>query len=297
MKITRYSRPVRTMYVLLPSLLLMAMQQGPAFAALKSVSVGTTSWSPTSQTRRTPLFRNGDNTIEIIGKDAGILNAAGVEIREYCNPAGPGGRLIAMGSIRNRSTVNASSSSVYVPTGKLTVSIPLMPTQALGNYCGQISYPGGYLVRDNFTVKIYRRGTVKSIAAPTTVRGNTDVNITFRGAGIGNATSYAGVSPFELVQRVRSTDEEFTARVTFRKCGTFTLAAQDIYDRSAPGGVIDKYWNRYIGSSKTTVKVSENCSRSTTNKTYTTPTISTTNCPCGTTGCAPCGSYTTIRRR
>ena len=297
MKITRNCSPVRTVYVLLPSFLLMAMLQAPVYAALKSVSVGTTSWSPTSQTRRTPLFRNGGNTIEIIGKDAGILNAAGVEIREYCNPAGPGGRLIAMGSIRNRSTVNASGSSVYVPTGKLTVSIPLMPTQALGNYCGQITYPGGYLVRDNFTVTIYRRGTVKSITAPTTVRGNTDVNITFRGAGIGNATSYGGVSPFELVQRVRSTDDEFSARVRFPKCGTFTLAAQTIYDRSAPSSVIDDYQNRYIGSSRATVRVSENCSRTTTTKTYNAPTISTTNCPCGTAGCAPCGSYTTIRSR
>ena len=83
---------------LLSLFLLMASLNAPVLASIKQVSIGAVSFSPTSQSKPTLLFRNGDNPIEI------VVSNAGIEIREYCRPAGPGGRLIAMGSIKSRPT-------------------------------------------------------------------------------------------------------------------------------------------------------------------------------------------------
>jgi hypothetical protein len=231
-----------------------------ATAAIKTVTIGDTSWSPTSETNRTPLFR-GANTIRVVGTNPGIITATGFELRDgVCpDPVGTSGKIVAVGSIKERSARD------YAGVSSLILSLPLTQVQSTGNFCGHVYYPPppvGPLNRDTFTVRIYRRGTVQSITAPTSARGNTEVSITWNGQGIGNATVNPQVTPLPLVlvQRVTSTETQFTANVRFSQCGTHTVQAGHIYDRSAPSALVLDGKYRYQGSASATVKVTENCS-------------------------------------
>ena len=111
-----------------------------AQAGISAVLVDTTNWSPRSDTSRTPLFRNGGNVIVVVGTDAGMLLAnSSIEIRDgFCGTVGFG-KLIAVGSITNRTTQIVNN----IPTAKLTLSIPLTATHPRGNFCGHITYPAG----------------------------------------------------------------------------------------------------------------------------------------------------------
>ncbi len=262
-----------------------------AQARIASVFVDTTSWSPRSDTRRTPLFRNGGNVIGVLGTDVGMLLANdSIEIREgFCGVAGFG-RLIAVGKITNKTTQIVNN----IPTARLTLSIPLTATHPRGNFCGHITYPAGNLSRDTFTVRIYRRGVVTSISAPATAQVMTNVELVFSGSRIGNSGFFDLPLPLKLVSRVTDNDTVFRARVQFTRCGKHELMPQWIHDRSAPAGLMQDWKRHYQGSARRIITVS-GCTTSPTTSTLPGANTVSGSSSCGCTGQPACtGTKSTI---
>lgn len=229
-------------------------------AGIKSVQVGTTSWDPDSETRRTPLFRNGNNTIVVVGEDIGLMTAERFVIHENCIPYGvnAGGRIIAVGSIKERTTQPGT-----LPTGKLVLSLPLTPAHPVGNFCGHLTYPAGNLSRDVFTVQIFHRGNVQAIAvfesgrAVTQVASGEPVRIRFTGSFFGRTFSSNIIPiPYILDRVIQNIGTLFEAEVRFTNCGPVTLFPQLIFDRAAPVSVLtEDSKKRFQGGARLPIQV------------------------------------------
>lgn len=258
-----------------------------AQASIASVFVDNTSWSPRSDTKRTPLFRNGGNAIGVLGTDAGMLLAnEAIEIREgFCGVTGFG-KIIAVGKITSRTTQIVNN----IPTARLTLSIPLTATHPRGNFCGHITYPAGNLSRDTFTVRIYRRGVVTAISAPATAQVMTDVVVAYSGSRIGNAGFFDLPLPLQLVSRIESTESLYRAKVRFTRCGKHELIPQWINDRSAPTAVMQDWKRHYQGSVKRIITVS-GCTTSPTTTTLPGAGTVSGSSSCGGTGQPACKTY------
>jgi len=231
----------------------------PSEAAIHSVHVGTTTWAPNSETARTPLFRNGGNTIVVIG-DLPLMTAERFELRQNCNPVGlsTGPALLTVGSIKERTTQPGT-----LPKDKLVLSLLLTPTHPIGNFCGHLTYPAGNLTRSTFTVRVFHREIVTAMqvlvngASVTSVPSGVPVQVRYTGSFFGRTTSSNLIQTNYILGPVSANNATtFTATATFPRCGPVTLIPQDIFDNAAPDAVLSAFpETRYRGGVKLPISV------------------------------------------
>ena len=151
-----------------------------------------------------------------------------------------------------------------IPTGRLTLSLPLTATVPPGPACGLIRYPAAQ--PDTFRITVFARGTVTGIRvtprgaanALTQVTVMTPVDVTFTGSFMSNNTASTNKIPLPYLPGnvLTNTPTSFRITVQFNRCGSPTLFPGLIFDGNAPSGIIiADASKRYQGGARLPIRV------------------------------------------
>lgn len=108
--------------------------------------------------------------------------------------------------------------------------------------------------RDVWRARIFRRGVVRSIGAPSTATVGEPVRIRFSGEGFGVAAMRAG-GPLYTVERVSGSDTTAQFDVRFLTCGKMQVGAALLHDFDVPSSEIFSGAAAYQGVTGPTISI------------------------------------------
>lgn len=184
-------------------------------------------------TQYVPMYP-GDNEIRIHGSE--VRHAIAVQL-----PPGTAERVALVSKALDSSGI-----------GELTVSVRIEKA-VHGKLVAQVLYPGGK-APDTFKVRVYRRGTVQAIVAPSEAKIGAPITVRFTGRDFGVAALRDG-GPFYSVERVRGSDSSAESRLVFHQCGSLRLGEDLLHDAHVPFSEVMSGDASYRGRARATVVV------------------------------------------